>query len=153
MKRGLAIWPILVRHTARRLGIRIAPHDCRDAGATTWAIAAPDQIGIARDLFGHSNLGTTTRHYNRAKGVEASRAHALVIKEMRRKAVPDPLSGTGAALSACNSEAMQLHLDEIATKVTPGAHAIVLLDQAGWHGPNPARLHGFRVCAQDSERL
>jgi putative transposase len=29
---------------------------------------------------------------------------------------------------------MQLHLDEIATKVTPGAHAIVLLDQAGWHG-------------------
>src|SRR2546430_16329766 len=39
--------------------------------------------------------------------------------------------GTGAALvlPACNSEAMQLHLDEIATKVTPGAHAIVLLDQ------------------------
>src|SRR4029450_206870 len=32
------------------------------------------------------------------------------------------------------SWAMQLHLDEIATKVTPRAHAIVLLDQAGWHG-------------------
>jgi len=47
-----------------------------------------------------------------------------------------PEHGTGAALvlPACNSEAMQLHLDEIATKVTPGAHAIVLLDQAGWHG-------------------
>jgi hypothetical protein len=29
---------------------------------------------------------------------------------------------------------MQLHLDEIATKITPGAHAILLLDQAGWHG-------------------
>jgi hypothetical protein len=29
---------------------------------------------------------------------------------------------------------MQLDLDEIATKVTPGAHAIVILDQAGWHG-------------------
>src|SRR6516225_5357009 len=28
---------------------------------------------------------------------------------------------------------MQLHLDEIATKITPGAHAILLLDQAGWH--------------------
>ena len=37
-------------------------------------------------------------------------------------------------LPACNSEAMQLHLDEIATKVSPGAHAILLLDQAGWHG-------------------
>src|SRR5215203_4990809 len=29
---------------------------------------------------------------------------------------------------------MQLHLNEIATKVTPGAHAMLLLDQAGWHG-------------------
>jgi len=27
---------------------------------------------------------------------------------------------------------MQLHLDEIATQVAPGAHALVLLDQAGW---------------------
>src|SRR5919197_4796188 len=32
--------------------------------------------------------------------------------------------------AVCNSEAMQLHPDEIATKVTAGAHAIVLLDQA-----------------------
>src|SRR3954468_12560702 len=29
---------------------------------------------------------------------------------------------------------MQLHLNEIATKVTPGAHAVLILDQAGWHG-------------------
>ena len=47
-----------------------------------------------------------------------------------------PERGTGAALvlPACNTEAMQLHLNEIATKVTPGAHAILILDQAGWHG-------------------
>src|SRR3954466_10193680 len=47
-----------------------------------------------------------------------------------------PERGTGAALvlPACNTEAMQLHLDEIATKVTPGALAILILDQAGWHG-------------------
>ena len=47
-----------------------------------------------------------------------------------------PERGAGAALvlPACNCEAMQLHLDEIATKVTLGAHAIILLDQAGWHG-------------------
>jgi DDE superfamily endonuclease len=46
-----------------------------------------------------------------------------------------PERGTGAALvlPACNTEAMH-HLDEIATKVTPGAHAILILDQAGWHG-------------------
>jgi transposase len=35
---------------------------------------------------------------------------------------------------------MQLHLDEIATKVTPGAHAIVLLDQAGWHGAKALKV-------------
>src|SRR6267154_882253 len=47
-----------------------------------------------------------------------------------------PERGAGAALvlPACNTEAMQLHLDEIATKIAPGAHAILLLDQAGWHG-------------------
>jgi integrase/recombinase XerD len=79
-----AIWEIFTRHTARRLGIRIAPHDGRDAGATTWAIAAPDQIGVARDLLGHSDLRTTTRHYNRARGVEASRAYTQVIEKVRR---------------------------------------------------------------------
>jgi hypothetical protein len=50
--------------------------------------------------------------------------------------------GTGAALvlPACNSEAMQLHFDEIATKVTPGARAIILLDQAGWHGTKTLKI-------------
>ena len=45
-----------------------------------------------------------------------------------------PERGTGAALVLpfCNTEAMQLHLDEIAARVTAGAHAILILDQAGW---------------------
>jgi hypothetical protein len=55
-----------------------------------------------------------------------------------------PELGTGAALvlPACNTEAMQLHLNEIATKVTPGAHAILILDQAGWHGAKDLRAPG-----------
>ena len=36
-------------------------------------------------------------------------------------------------LPKCNTAAMQLHLDEIALAVEPGAHALVMLDQAGWH--------------------
>jgi hypothetical protein len=36
-------------------------------------------------------------------------------------------------LPVCNSEAMNLHLAEIAKAVTPTAHAILLVDQAGWH--------------------
>jgi hypothetical protein len=53
-----------------------------------------------------------------------------------------PDRGTRAALvlPACNSEAMQLHLDEISTKVAPGAHAILILDQAGWHGAKQLRI-------------
>jgi integrase len=80
-----AVGPVLTRHTTQRLGVRISPHDARDAAATTWAIAAPDQIGVARDLLTHSDLRTTTRHYNRARGIEASRAHAKVIARMRRR--------------------------------------------------------------------
>ena len=33
----------------------------------------------------------------------------------------------------CNTEAMNLHLAEISRHVAPGAHAVVLLDGAGWH--------------------
>lgn len=33
----------------------------------------------------------------------------------------------------CDSQAMQEHLAEIATQVGKRAHAVLLLDQAGWH--------------------
>ena len=79
-----AVGPVFTRHTTRRLGIRITPHDARDAAATTWAIAAPDQIGVARDLLTHSDL-RTTRHYNRARGIEASRTHAQLLAKIRRR--------------------------------------------------------------------
>src|SRR5580700_7298078 len=47
----------------------------------------------------------------------------------------DGVGTNGAALimPACNSEAMNLHLAEIAATVAPAAHAILLVDQAGWH--------------------
>ena len=46
---------------------------------------------------------------------------------------PKQGKGAGLVLPRCNIEAMNLHLAEIALAVAPGAHAIVLLDQAGWH--------------------
>jgi len=48
-------------------------------------MAAPGQIGIARDLLAHSDLRTTTRHYNRARGIEASRAYAQLLAGRRRR--------------------------------------------------------------------
>ena len=46
-----------------------------------------------------------------------------------------PNEGKGAALvlPRCDTEAMSLHLAEIAQAVAPGAHAVLLMDQAGWH--------------------
>jgi len=66
------------------LGVKISPHDVRDAAVTTWAIARPDQISISRDLLYHSKLETTGL-YNRVRGIEASRAYRQVICEIRKK--------------------------------------------------------------------
>ncbi len=46
-----------------------------------------------------------------------------------------PARGTGAALVLpfANAEMMNLHLIEISGKVAPGAHALMVVDGAGWH--------------------
>ena len=46
-----------------------------------------------------------------------------------------PARGVGAALAMpyADTEAMQAHLDEISSRVARGAHAVLLLDRAGWH--------------------
>jgi len=46
-----------------------------------------------------------------------------------------PARGAGAALvlPSANAEAMNLHLAEISRRTTPGAHAVVTMDGAGWH--------------------
>src|SRR3954465_1745122 len=53
-----------------------------------------------------------------------------------------PERGAGAALVLpfCNSEAMQLHLNEIESKASPGAHPIVILDQAGGDGAKQLKI-------------
>ena len=46
-----------------------------------------------------------------------------------------PARGKGAALALpyADTEAMQLHLEEISRAVARGAHGVLLLDRAGWH--------------------
>jgi hypothetical protein len=53
-----------------------------------------------------------------------------------------PARGTGAALvlPAVSIEATAAHLAEISTQVAPGAHAVIVLDGAGWHTQGD-RLH------------
>jgi integrase len=78
-----AIGNIISQHSTERLGVRLAPHDVRDAAATTWAIAMPAQINVARDLLAHAHIRTTHKHYIRRIGIEASRAYAKQIGEIR----------------------------------------------------------------------
>ncbi len=42
-------------------------------------------------------------------------------------------AGAGLVLPRCNTQAMQWHLDEISSQVSLGAHAILIIDRAGWH--------------------
>ena len=46
---------------------------------------------------------------------------------------PKRATGIALVMPFADSEAMNLHLAEIATEVAPGAHAVLLIDQAGWH--------------------
>ena len=72
--------------------------------------------------------------------------HAQVVRQsmltrslLRRRANPSTAlrpEGKGAALvlPRCNTEGLTLHLAGISTAVASGAHAVLLLDQTGWHG-------------------
>ena len=57
--------------------------------------------------------------------------------------------GVGAAIimPAANTEAMNEHLKEISTQVSPGAHAVLVCDGAGWH------QQGKRLRAPDNITL
>ena len=46
---------------------------------------------------------------------------------------PEQGKGAGLVLPFCNTETMNLHLAEIAQAVAADAHAVLLMDQAGWH--------------------
>jgi len=53
-----------------------------------------------------------------------------------------PARGTGAAVAMpfADSRAMQAHLEEIGRTVAAGAHAVLLMDRAGWHTTGELKL-------------
>jgi transposase len=73
------------------------------------------------------------------------------MRDLRHEAVylfgavcPERDVGVALVLPAVGAAAMQLMLDELSAAVSPGAHAVVLMDRAGWHIANdlviPANL-------------
>src|SRR5216684_6234261 len=94
-------------------GSRACPGEGRGRGADRPEEQDYPPMGAARDAA----LGA------------ARSAHSLGL-HLRRHL---PGSAAGLVLPRCNTAAMALHLAEISRTVTPGAHAVLLLDQAGWH--------------------
>ena len=48
-------------------------------------------------------------------------------------ACPAKGKGAGLVMPWCDTDAMAAHLIEISAAVDPGAHAVLIVDQAGWH--------------------
>jgi integrase/recombinase XerD len=72
----------LESRTKAAFGKPIWPHLFRDCAVTELVDAAPEQIGLAPDLLGHADLGTTQKHYIQARGVVA---HTRVLEMIARR--------------------------------------------------------------------
>jgi hypothetical protein len=94
------------------------------SGSSTVESSAFDRIG---------QTGCTCRRWFE-RGLPRGR------RDLRPEAVylfgavcPDRDLGVALVLPEVSAAAMQAMLNELATAVTPGAHAVVILDRAGWH--------------------
>ncbi len=78
--------------------------------------------------------GTLTRVWApRGTRPRALRDHRRNSAYLFGAVCPERSVGAAVVLPHVNVEAMTLHLAEISRSVTEGAHAVLVLDQAGWH--------------------
>jgi hypothetical protein len=56
-------------------------------------------------------------------------AHAYIFGAI----CPEKGKGAGLVMPRCDTQAMNAHLKEISGSVEEGAHAVLILDGAGWH--------------------
>jgi hypothetical protein len=81
-----------------------------------------------------ARVGTLTRVWaRRGTRPRAPRDRRYAWAYLFGAVCPERATGAGLVLPYVNSEAMSLHLQEISRHVAPGAHAVLVLDGAGWH--------------------
>ena len=69
-----------------------------------------------------------------ALAVTAGQAQSVAaLRQGRATLLAEALMEEILALPYADTEAMQMHLEEISCRVGKGAHAVLLLDRAGWH--------------------
>ena len=94
---------------------------------------SPDKIEIWFKMKPASARRTRSRDVGRnaARGLARPRINEPL--QPISSAPPQGRQGRWPLLPVCDTFAMNLHLAEIAKNVAPGAHALLLVDQAGWH--------------------
>jgi transposase len=106
---------------------------CLEAIAGAEAHGRPLEIWFADEARVGQKNKITRRWAKRGTRPSAPRDQRTQSASIFGAICPDQGKAAGLVLPRCTSEAMSLHLAEIAQAVAPGAHAVVLLDQAGWH--------------------
>jgi hypothetical protein len=82
-----AIHRVTTTRTWAEFGKAVNPHLFRDCAATTIAIDDPACVQIVMHILGHTRLTTGERHYNQARGIEASRSLIALIEAQRSEMV------------------------------------------------------------------
>ena len=79
-------------------------------------------------------------HDKRMPRCRYARGRPAALRDQRRKwayifgaVCPARDHGAALVLPKANAKAMNLHLQEISSQISAGAHAVLILDRAGWH--------------------
>lgn len=87
--RGGAIYDAVCRRTLEGLGFPVNLHRFRGAAGNLWSISDPMNVRGAKDLLGHTDFGTTERHYIGAQSRLVGRALTKVLRSPRQRVTPD----------------------------------------------------------------
>jgi integrase/recombinase XerD len=101
-RHGRPVHSAAIRHqietrTEQEFGKHVWPHLFRDCAVTELVDCAPEEIGIAPDLLGHSDLQSTKKHYIQAVGMKAHARVQEVIAARRRAATSRDSTETSGA--------------------------------------------------------
>ena len=77
---GAAIYDAVRRRTTEALGFPVNLHRFRSAAGNLWSVSDPVNVRGVKDLLGHTEFGTTERHYIGAQSRLAARALAKVLR-------------------------------------------------------------------------
>ena len=110
------------------------------AAAAVAAPGAPVEVWFA-DEARVGQQGTLTRAWaKRGSRPRAPRDRRYASAWLFGAVCPERRTGAAVVMPEVNTEAMEAHLAEISRNVSQGAHAVLVLDGAGWHSSPRLRV-------------